>query len=116
MAWSGTGVLLLLASRKPRVAQSPRMKKSHALLAALALLLPACNAEKKDEASLPPGADYPLQVCVVSGEKLGSMGKPHVIKHEGTEVQFCCKSCVKDFNAEPKKFLAKIEAAHAAKK
>ncbi len=92
------------------------MKTSHATLAVLALLLPACNAEKKEEASLPPSADYPLQVCVVSGEKLGSMGKPHVIKHEGTEVQFCCKKCVTDFNADPKKFLAKIEAARAAKK
>jgi len=91
------------------------MKTSHALLVALTLLS-ACNSKKKEEASLPPSADYPLKVCVVSGEKLGSMGKPHVIKHEGTEVQFCCKNCVKDFNADPKKFLAKIEAARAEKR
>lgn len=94
------------------------MKTFYALatIAVLALLLPACNSEKKEETSLPPSADYPLKVCVVSGEKLGSMGNPHVIKHEGTEVQFCCKSCVKDFNTDPKKFIAKIEAARAAKK
>ena len=87
-----------------------------ATIAALALLLPACNSEKKEEASLQPSADYPLKVCVVSGEKLGSMGNPHVIKHEGTEVQFCCKSCVKDFNTEPKKFITKIESARVEKK
>jgi hypothetical protein len=94
------------------------MKTLHRLatIAVLALLLTACNSEKKEEASLTPSADYPLKVCVVSGEKLGSMGKPHVVKHEGTEVQFCCKNCVKDFNADPKKFVAKIEAARAGKK
>jgi YHS domain-containing protein len=93
------------------------MKTSHALASIVVLtMLSACNSQKKDEASLPPSADYPLNVCVVSGEKLGSMGKPHVIKHEGTEVQFCCKNCVKDFNADPKKFLAKIEAARTGKK
>ena len=92
------------------------MKTSYTALTVLALFLSACNSEKKEEASLPPSADYPLKVCVVSGEKLGSMGKPHVIKHEGTEVQFCCKSCVKDFNADPKKFVAKIEAARVEKK
>lgn len=92
------------------------MKTSYTALTVLALILSACNSEKKEETSLPPSADYPLKVCVVSGEKLGSMGNPHVIKHEGTEVQFCCKSCVKDFNADPKKFVAKIEAARGEKK
>jgi len=92
------------------------MKTSYTALTVLALFLSACNSEKKEEASLPPSADYPLKVCVVSGEKLGSMGNPHVIKHEGTEVQFCCKSCVKDFTADPKKFITKIEAARVEKK
>ncbi|MEI6713440.1 MAG: TRASH domain-containing protein [Verrucomicrobiota bacterium] len=61
-------------------------------------------------------APYPLTTCVVSGEKLGTMGKPYVYNHEGREVQFCCKSCVKDFNKNPKQFLAKLdEAAGKAK-
>jgi len=54
---------------------------------------------------------YPLKTCVVSGEKLGTMGKPAVLNHEGTEVQFCCKACIKDFNKDPKKYLALLEAA-----
>ena len=54
---------------------------------------------------------YPLKTCVVSGEKLGGMGKPYVFAHEGREVQFCCKGCLKDFNKNPKKYLAKLDAA-----
>lgn len=61
-------------------------------------------------------APYPLKTCVVSGEKLGSMGKSFVHNYEGREVQFCCKACLKDFNKEPQKFLKKIdEAAPKAK-
>lgn len=51
---------------------------------------------------------YPLDVCLVAGEKLGSMGKPHVIVHEGQEIKFCCSGCEPDFKKEPAKFLAKL--------
>lgn len=54
---------------------------------------------------------YPLTTCVVSGEKLGSMGKSYVHEHKGKEVQFCCKSCLKSFDKDPAKYLAKIEKA-----
>jgi YHS domain-containing protein len=58
-------------------------------------------------------AAYPLTTCVVSGEKLGEMGPPVVINYKGTEVRFCCNSCVKKFNADPEKYLAKLKAASA---
>lgn len=58
---------------------------------------------------------YPLQTCVVSGEKLGGMGKPVSITHEGTEVKFCCKSCLKDFNADPAKYVKMVKDAAAKK-
>jgi YHS domain-containing protein len=54
---------------------------------------------------------YPLTTCVVSGEKLGEMGSPVVINYKGTEVRFCCNSCVKKFNADPEKYLAKLKVA-----
>jgi YHS domain-containing protein len=54
---------------------------------------------------------YPLKTCVVSGEKLGGMGDPYVHKHEGREIKFCCKGCLKDFNKDPKKFVKKLEEA-----
>ena len=54
---------------------------------------------------------YPLDHCLVSGEKLGSMGDPHVITHQGHEVKFCCKDCVKEFEADTRKFMAKLTEA-----
>lgn len=58
---------------------------------------------------------YPvnLKTCVVSGEEINDKGsmKPHAFVHEGQEVKLCCKSCLKDFNKEPKKYLKKIDEA-----
>jgi hypothetical protein len=56
------------------------------------------------------GKPYPLDTCIVSGEKLGSMGKPHVIVKDGQQVKFCCAGCEDDFNKEPDKFLKEIAA------
>lgn len=51
---------------------------------------------------------YPLTTCIVSDNKLGSMG-PIVTKvYKDQEVKFCCKPCVAEFEAEPAKFLAKL--------
>src|ERR1051325_840658 len=59
---------------------------------------------------------YPLKTCVVSGEKLGEMGKPYVYQHEGREVRFCCKSCLKDFKKDPAKYLKQLDDAEKAAK
>ncbi len=53
---------------------------------------------------------YPLSTCVVSGEKLGLMGPPFIIQHQGTEVHFCCEGCVKDFNQDPEKYLNRLRS------
>lgn len=66
---------------------------------------------------------YPLATCVVSGDKLeegGPMGGPvdYLYKVNGKPdrlIRFCCKDCVKDFEKEPAKFLAKLDEAAAAK-
>ena len=54
-------------------------------------------------------ADYPLEMCVVSGAKLGSMGEPVEIVAGNTLVRFCCQSCVPTFKKNPSEFLSKIE-------
>jgi hypothetical protein len=65
--------------------------------------------------------EYPTDVCVVSGDKLGAdMGKPQdfIYREEGKPdrlVRFCCKDCIKDFNKEPAKFLKAIDDAAAKK-
>lgn len=77
-----------------------------AVLAALTLSAPAVFAA---EAKVDKPDTYPLKTCVVSGEKLGEMGKPYVYQHEGREVRFCCKGCLKDFQKDPAKYLKKME-------
>ena len=59
---------------------------------------------------------YPLQTCVVSGEKFGGdMGDPHVFTYQGREIKLCCKSCLKDFNKETARFIKKLDEAEKAK-
>ncbi len=76
-----------------------------ALVAAflLAGVLPLALAEEK--APKP----YPLDFCLVSGEKLGDHGDPVVKVHDGQEFKFCCKGCVKDFDKDPAKWHAKLK-------
>ena len=79
------------------------------LLGAVALTLSigaSVNAETKGKATTKP---YPLATCIVSDEKLGDMGEPHVIQYKGREIKFCCDHCEKDFRKEPQKFLAKLD-------
>ena len=54
---------------------------------------------------------YPLDVCVVSGQKLGSMGDPVVLIHKGREVKLCCAGCKGAFEKDPEKYLAKVDEA-----
>lgn len=56
-------------------------------------------------------ASYPLETCVISGEKLGEMGTPveHVV--EGRLVRLCCKGCTKGVDKDPAAAFAKIDAA-----
>lgn len=79
------------------------MKELFALIITSLCLI--CQADDK----LPAGAKpYPLDTCIVSDEKLGTMGKPVVFVFENQEIKLCCKECRKDFDENPKKFLEKI--------
>jgi len=51
---------------------------------------------------------YPLKTCLVSGNELGSMGTPITKVYEGQEIKFCCKPCIKKYEANPAKYLAKL--------
>lgn len=61
----------------------------------------------------PKSAPYLLDVCAVSGEKLGSMGDPIVKEIAGREVKFCCESCVGKYEENPERFAARIDKAMA---
>lgn len=69
---------------------------------------PKTEAPKAGADAKAAAKPYPLDVCVVSGEKLGSMGKPYVIFYQGQEVRLCCDGCKADFDKEPAKYLAKL--------
>ena len=59
---------------------------------------------------------YPLDTCIVSGEKLGGMGEAYTFVQDGQEVKLCCKGCFKAFNKDPKKFVAQIQEKAAKAK
>lgn len=86
------------------------MKTSTTILlpiARLAIILVACTSPARAAAvELKP---YPFKVCVVSGNELGSMGKIVTKVYEGQEMKFCCKPCVKKFEANPARYLAKLK-------
>lgn len=93
--------------------------KSTLLLSLSALLtLSSATLTRADEpkpAPTPPPATapkvkpYPLDTCIVSDEKLGSMGKPVVFTHEGQEIKLCCKACKPKFEKDPATYLKKLE-------
>jgi hypothetical protein len=56
-------------------------------------------------------ATYPLKTCVVSGEELGKMGGGVNYIYKDRLVKFCCKGCIKKFDADPAAFLGKIDEA-----
>ena len=51
---------------------------------------------------------YPLKTCIVTGNDLGSMGKPITKVYNGKEIKFCCKPCIRKFEANQEKYLAKL--------
>lgn len=73
----------------------------------VAFLLTACAST--ESAAAAGAKTYPLKVCIVTDNDLGSMGTPITLVHEGQTVKFCCKPCVKKFKAEPQKYLAKLK-------
>ncbi|HSJ04689.1 MAG: hypothetical protein ACAI34_19415 [Verrucomicrobium sp.] len=78
--------------------------KTAAILLLTFVSLTAFAADSAPAKSKP----YPLKTCAVSGEDLGTMGKPYVFVKDGQEVKLCCKSCLKDFEKEPAKYLKEI--------
>ncbi|HEX8339817.1 MAG TPA: hypothetical protein VF624_02810 [Tepidisphaeraceae bacterium] len=55
--------------------------------------------------------NYPLKTCVVSGEELGSMGKPVDVIHNNRLVRLCCAGCKGALTKDPKAAFEKLNAA-----
>ena len=82
------------------------------LLAGLVFAPVDSRAADEQKAAKP----YPLKTCIVSGEKLDSMGKPYVFTHEGREIKLCCKGCLVDFKKDSIKRVKMIEEAEKKQK
>lgn len=62
-------------------------------------------------------ATYPLDTCVVSGDKLGgAMGDPIDYVIANRLVRLCCKGCKKDIQKDPSKYLSVLDEALRKKK
>ena len=66
---------------------------------------------------------YPLDTCIISGDKLGGdMGPPIVFVYQDAakginqEIKFCCRMCKPQFLKDPDKYLKIIQAAEAKAK
>ncbi|MBI1337748.1 MAG: efflux RND transporter periplasmic adaptor subunit [Phycisphaera sp.] len=56
---------------------------------------------------------YPIDYCLISGDKLGHMGPPVTIEYEGRTLIFCCDSCIESFREDPRGYLKKLDQAAA---
>jgi len=79
-----------------------------AIIAACAFLMPSCGSTNATTA-LPAGVKpYSKTTCIVTDNRLGSMGRPVSEIYQGQEIKFCCKPCIAKFHADPNKYMAKI--------
>lgn len=80
---------------------------------AIVFSLASCGEKATTETVTTQAAesDYPLTTCVVSGEKLGSMGEPVVMEHNGTKVKLCCDECVDKFKGDADKYTKMVTDA-----
>jgi hypothetical protein len=81
------------------------------------------NDAAKTDASVAPAAPaasavsnsaYPLDHCIVSGQKLGGMGDPVVKTYDGREVKFCCAMCPPKFEKDKATYMKKLDEAIVA--
>jgi hypothetical protein len=105
-----------------------KLKPFIAITLLAALVATSCSTKSSDTDKAADGSKdgkaYPLTTCIVSGDKLGSMGKPYVYVYKdpnvkddpGRELHFCCDGCLPDFQKEPAKYLKKYDEAVAAAK
>lgn len=54
---------------------------------------------------------YPLTTCIVTENDLNSMGGAITRVYEGQEVKFCCRPCIRKFEANPSRYLARLPSA-----
>ena len=64
--------------------------------------------EKPTAEQLAAAKPYPLDTCLVAGEKLGEMGEPMVLVVGNQQVKLCCDSCLPELKKNTAELLAKL--------
>lgn len=86
-----------------------------ALLTGLVVGMPGVHADGTNSPGNSTNAvvkPYPLDYCLVSGDKLGGdMGKPIIIVYKGQEFKFCCSDCPPKFKKKPDKYMKELHEA-----
>lgn len=65
--------------------------------------------EKPTAEQLAAAKPYPLDTCLVAGEKLGEMGEPLVLIVGNQQVKLCCEHCLPELKEKTAEMLAKLE-------
>lgn len=97
--------LALMASASLHAANAPAASANNTANA------PAAPASAPAASTVIKIKPYLLDTCIVSGDKIGSMGKPVVIIQDGNEIKFCCNDCPKDFAKDTAKYMKMIADA-----
>lgn len=63
------------------------------------------GAKEKPKEAVKP---YPLKLCIVTDNDLGSMGDERSFVYNGQEIKICCKPCERKFLKSPEKYLEKL--------
>lgn len=79
------------------------MKHSLFAVTLVAAFLIGCSQPSKSSSG---AKAYPLNKCLVSDEAFDH--DTYTFVHNGQEVKLCCKSCLKDFEKSPSKYLSKL--------
>ena len=88
------------------------------VLAALIAVPSAIRADGTNSVAATAPVPYPLDTCIISGDKLGGdMGPPIVFVYQDAakginqEIKFCCPMCKPKFLKDPDTYMKTIKAA-----
>ena len=100
-----------------------RLVMGIALAAMLTAILSNARADGTNSVISSKPVPYPLDTCLISGDKLGGdMGPPIVFIYQdkakgiNQEIKFCCPMCKPDFLKNPDKYIKIIQEAEAKAK
>lgn len=74
-----------------------------------AILLNSCATTGTSSTGQSSVKPYTMNTCLVTGSKLGSMGDPITKVYNGQEIKFCCAPCIKKFERNQSKYLARLK-------